>query len=171
MMRKARHVYHPRDIGSPEDWYICHATIGALPYNEAGQPISADEILPEWYRDLSEEVLEKVDDIQNRYASDLLKWIDLLGVDKAYFDGAYEKKEATVSQLLKLNGAGFFEWNGDFINPLLTVNLKNLYLVSNRKASIIVYDSWDTIFVQELGSKLPSHLKEPYISPEILKGF
>lgn len=156
-----RHIYHPNTISRNKDWLLCHVTIGSVPCDKNDQILEINEtILPSWYKNLNEEKLGHIDALQDEYVKSILEWIDSQEIITAYLDGGYEKKEQELLKQENIVTPGFIQWKSSYIELLPSINIRNLYLISKTGSEVIIYGSWETIFVSP-AIPLPEILTRP----------
>ena len=165
---KIRHIYHPQNIDNPDQWFLCNCLIGAQPYRDIGEPIELhDELVPDWSKNLTNEELVSLDLIQEKYIRIILEWIDGQNIIQAYIDGGYEDSERSILNKISIYPPQNIVWNSSYIDPLISVNVRNMYLVAETGSKVVIYGSWESIFINP-SQPLPKAILKP-ISLETLE--
>lgn len=158
---KIRHVYHPQNIGDLDHWFLCNCLIGAQPYRDIGEPIELHEgLIPDWFKNLSDEELIKLDLIQEKYVRIILEWANSQNITQAYIDGGYENSERSIMNEVGIFPPQVIVWENSYINRLMSVNVRNVYLVTETGSKVAVYGSWDSIFINP-SQPLPESILKP----------
>lgn len=149
-------IFHP-SLNMELTWYRCHPAFGALPFRlEYGLDDCLDSLSDGSWNALSEESQEKL--VQD-YCSKLLEWFTSTHASDIYFSGAYELKDK-----LKFDIPDNFtdKWDNKYLELVDEVDVHELALVSGS-ARIVIYESWDNIFVS-LGEKnVPSIFSNSWV--------
>jgi hypothetical protein len=158
-------LYHAQDIKPIKSWLMCNALIGAKDYAELGRPISfSSEVAPHWYTELKDETtLQVVWDKQDEYLKELLAWIETKEIIEVHFNGAVQNDEKWFKKKYKFeDDSDALEWVHELIDDLPRVNVQYLFIRTTNNTKLIAYESWDTIFVDDVDNELPAKLKEAY---------
>lgn len=157
-------VYHPQDIEPNTQWFLCNALLGASDYEKLGKPLAFSKDLgPEWYKEIEDEtILKQIWNQEDSYVTDLLSWFDKKGITDFYFDGAQQTDENWFMHKYQTeDNGGISSWRSSMISDLLKVNINNVYLRAADGSQLIVYETWETVFVDAEVNSMSSRLRKP----------
>lgn len=151
-MTRYRPVVLPSDIAD-SPWYYYSAFTGITTLDPDSVPLSHEDLFPEWYRSLEHQdpknpTVLRVDELYDGAREAVLRSVVQHRVRLFYGLFSPSRAEYAIFRRYALDVPnGWQRWDKSYLDILLQVNVDNLMLQTATGEMLIVYESWDQLFI------------------------